>query len=61
MENQDKETLKKHKWSEHFKRENTYWQKCIKCGIYRISLCCKQNYSTTGTIHDCTEVRPDCA
>jgi hypothetical protein len=50
----------KHKWSKYFKHEDTYWKKCVHCGLFAIPLMSTMHYSKTGKIGETTTKRPNC-
>lgn len=51
---------RRHKWSDHFKHENSFWQKCNKCGLWRIFLMGTAHYCSDGVIGNTTTNRIDC-
>lgn len=50
----------RHRWDKPFIHNNTHWQKCKKCGLYKIYLCSEAHYSIDGNIINCTSVYHPC-
>ena len=56
----NKKGLKNHQWGEWFKHGGTYWQRCELCGLWKIYIGCRANYSPNGQLANTDTKRIDC-
>nr|WP_294897792.1 hypothetical protein [uncultured Pedobacter sp.] len=61
MSNRKSPVSGRHKWGESFKHDDgRYWQRCKKCGLWKIYLMCEAYYSKAGDFFEAKTVREPC-